>query len=181
LDADDDEEILNHEEEGLFECFTGVEDEILGNDPLPSFSNYVQRPPVWASLSWSTFVNGLKTSGKYVQRIQDLQEFYESNNYMDLHKCILDFFIAKEAELGDDGEKKNAPTTLRGWYSTFKAFCKYTQQGNLDSDLPIIATKLDHWERDYVTKKAPVFSKEELGIYLFIYRSGKILMHFFIF
>jgi hypothetical protein len=72
--------------------------------------------------------------------------------------------LAKSADEVDpiSGEKKCAPTTLRGWYSTIKMFSRHKNQGDLDKELPIINTKLDHWEKEYVTKKAKVFSKTDL-------------------
>jgi hypothetical protein len=59
-------------------------------------------------------------------------------------------------------EKRAAPT-MRSALSVLKKFWRYSQRGDLKQLAPLIADKLNTWEKENTTCKAPIYTKKDLG------------------
>jgi hypothetical protein len=145
-----------------------VEDEIAEEtggeiEDVSDFTGFLRQKPVWTSLSWEAFLEGFKSANRYSQRIADFKAYYEMHNFGCLHEGLLQYFILKNGEVDESGEPRNCPTTMRGWFSAFKAFFRFTNQGDLCKDLPILEAKFKQWSKEYMIKKSRVFTEADLG------------------
>jgi asparagine synthetase A len=58
---------------------------------------------------------------------------------------------------------KRAAPTMRSALSVMKKFWRYSQRGDLKQLAPLIADKLNTWEKEHTTCKAPIYSLQDLG------------------
>jgi hypothetical protein len=94
-----------------------------------------------------------------------IREFYESEECTDTNPedALITYFMKMRKENNADEQRAYAPTTMRGWFSMFKAFWLHTGRGDLEALVPLISTKLNHWQAAYITEKASTFTKEDMG------------------
>jgi len=129
--------------------------------------------------SWNHFLEGFESKKKYEQRIDEFYTFGDSKGYqrddngyfLSAEQVLHQYFITSHSidkEEEQDNKQCYAPTTLRGWYSMFQKYWLHNGKGNLDTIAPIIDSDLVKWSKGYEEKKAKTFSKEQLGIHLFI-------------
>jgi hypothetical protein len=138
--------------------------------------------------SWDHFLEGFESRKKYEQRIVLFYTFGDSKGYqrddngyfLSAEQVLHQYFITSHSIVKKDNKRCYAPTTLRGWYSMFQKYWLHDGKGNLDTIAPIIDSDLVKWSKGYEEKKSKTFSKEQLGINLFIYLINKFYAQNFV-
>lgn len=114
--------------------------------------------------SWLSFLNGFKSRGAYIKRVNHFLIFYLSDQQnlasRNIEQSLIDYFQVNY----DSG--KYAPSTLGSWLAILKRFWLHTGRGDLGIRVPILHCNITKWGKEAEVKKAPVFSKSELLTYL---------------
>ena len=121
-----------------------------------------------SSPSWVSFLSDFKSSARYRERILDFLKYADQCDVgadcNSLVKCLLDYFELKRREKKSGEETPRfCGTTLRGWFSMFLKFWRYTGLGDLRVIAPILENNISKWEKTEVVVKAATFEKEDLG------------------
>jgi len=114
------------------------------------------------SPSWLAFLEGLKSRDTYEKRLYDFLLFHSANPQNDMTTNLINYFQVSHAKKDEEGDLYHAPTSLRSWFSVFLKFYLHSGRGDLKKDAPIIATKLNQWEKEYEQIKAKTFTKQDL-------------------
>jgi len=114
--------------------------------------------------SWKAFLEGKECENTYQKRVNDFilyhrQRIFEEQNMI---ANLIQYFIDNHAKKDEKGDPFYSPGTMRSWNSVFQAFFLHTQGVILKTAAPIIAAKLDQWEKEHEVKKARTFTKSEL-------------------
>lgn len=114
------------------------------------------------SVSWIRFLEDFSSKTVYEQRINDFLNYHQQQINQDFVTALIDYFDLKRHELKPNGEIANAPTSMRSWFSMFKAYWLHCHGQALEKIAPLIEINLTKWEKTYTVNKAAAFTKNQL-------------------
>ena len=131
--------------------------------------------------SWTAFLEGIKTSQTYRDRLSDFLLYRETflagkadPTLVKLELILLNYFLARRELTDDNGDRRHGSTSMRGWYSIFKAYWIHSDRGILT--IPLIEAKLNQWDKLHEVEKSEIFSKNDLEKFLRMSPSGNLVL-----
>lgn len=116
------------------------------------------------NVNWIAFKNSIKSGPLYQKTVDDFIKWrLEQPEHTDyLYQDLTNYFIYLHELKKPDGSWLYAPTSLRGWFSTFIRYFQLVHLQDIEALAPIISILLSKWETGYSPNKACTFTKEQL-------------------
>eukprot|EP01034_Spumella_vulgaris_P026684 gene26684-33306_t len=119
--------------------------------------------------SWVSFTREFPSAKKYLKVVTDFLDVHKSQvEILNINESLVKYFDDKHAEMVPNPDGKTfshryAPSTLRSMFSMFKGFWLHTGRGDLSTQLLIIESNLDKWDKLHTVTKAKTFHKIEMS------------------
>ena len=134
----------------------------------PHSQNVVEVPELGQSNSnWKAFLENLQSRKLYEKRLGDFLSFFcRAGNSADMAQSVADYINTSYNTIVND-KRLYSSKTLRSWFSVLVQFFHFSGKGDLKKLSPIVEVNLAKWDKIHLTTKAGVFSKADIGKYIF--------------
>ena len=125
------------------------------------------------SPSWQAVMSDFASAKEYKARVIDFLQWFQGckfnvgnesflNPANGLETGLIQYFYHSRSQRKPTGEPMFCAGTLRGWFSIFLKFWKFTGKGNLRKKCTLIEDEIGKWEKLEDVKQSLVFSKHHI-------------------
>lgn len=116
--------------------------------------------------SWIDAMKGFSSANMYRQRVIFFLQYYDRRKleFSSIEAALVQYFYDSRntPKVVGKPESKYCGTTLRGWFSIFLKFWKFTGKGNLRASCSCIEDNIGKWEKTESVRTALVFDEQNL-------------------
>jgi hypothetical protein len=119
---------------------------------------------------WISFLDTFKSAPCYIKELNRYLVYHEMQPIVteeSLLPNVKSYFNDNFDETKTDAKNRRAPPTMRSAFSVLKKFWRYSARGDLKQLAPLVGDKLNTWDKEWTTTKAPTFTKGDLGKCIF--------------